>query len=75
MGMPWKLRLARIEYRIALCLFDEIETMGERLGKLSTRFDRWTHALDNRYGMDFFEDIRDARFFGHRREAPPSEDA
>ena len=73
MAYHWRLRLARIEYRIALFLYDEIATRGERLIKASTRFDAWTDYLDKRHGSDLFEDIRDARFFGHLREAPPSE--
>lgn len=62
MARYWKLRLARIEYRIALFLYDKIATMGERLIGASGRFEARTAHLEKRYGGGLFEDIIDARF-------------
>ena len=68
MGMPWKLRLARIEYRIAHYLFNELEDMrdrwNKRLDKPSRRLEDWMSAIEAPHVDGAFDDIAYSRWPG-----------
>ena len=65
MGMPWKLRFARIKYRVAHYLFNELEDMrdrwNKRLDKPSRRLENWLGAMENLYG-NALDDIAYSRW-------------